>query len=392
MGNLKPEGRFYMKVAVEKIVHGGYGLARLDGQVCLVPYSVPGDVLDIDCERREGMLFGRIARIERPSSFRKTARCSAFGLCGGCDFDNMAYEFELEVKRDILLEDLSRIAGIEDLQSVHVVFAEKYFYRNHAQFKVDEEGRVGFFKQKSREVVELPSSGCLLLQHSITDYARNLIGETRFFRGGFRVRSNARKEIFKKGIPGVDDDRYVFQYIGGAVYRLGIDDFFQVNGAIVEKWLSTIESYLEPHKEDTVFDIFCGSGLISIYIARKVRTVVGVEINRCAVENARYNAEYNMITNAAFIRRNAMKGFDSDESDCKVIVDPPRAGLSPRLIQSIARMHPSRIVYVSCDTATFSRDIYLFAEEGYSLQKVSIVDMFPRTAHMEVVAGLEPST
>ena len=97
-----------------------------------------------------------------------------------------------------------------------------------------------------------------------------------------------------------------------------------------------------------------------------------------------------MITNATFIQRNAMKGFDSDESDSKVIVDPPRAGLSPRLIQSIARMHPSRIVYVSCDTATFSRDIYLFAEEGYSLRKVSIVDMFPRTAHMEVVAGLEP--
>ena len=392
MGNLKPEGCFYMKVAVEKIVHGGYGLVRLDGRVCLVPYSVPGDLLDIDCERREGVLFGRILKIERPSSFRKTARCSAFGLCGGCDFDNMEYDFELEVKRDILKEDLSRIAGIEDLRPVHVVFSDKYFYRNHAQFKVDEEGRVGFFKQKSREVVELPPSGCLLLQQSITNYVRNLSGETRFLVGGFRVRSNARNEIFKKGMQGIDDDRYVFQYIGKAVYRLGIDDFFQVNGLIVEKLLNTIESYLEPQKEDTVFDIFCGSGLISICIARKVRTVVGVEINRRAVENARYNAEYNMVTNVTFIRKNAMKGFDSDESESKVIVDPPRAGLSPRLIQSIARMHPSRIVYVSCDTATFSRDISLFAEEGYNLQKVSIVDMFPRTAHMEVVAGLEPAT
>ena len=377
-----------MKVEIEKIVHGGYGLARFEVGVCLVPYSVPGDLLDVEIAPGGSVFFGRIRGIEHPSSFRKTAQCDAFGICGGCDFDNMEYSYELEVKRGILVEDLVRIAGMEALELAPHVIATQYRYRNHAQFKVDEEGTVGFFKRGSRDVVGLPQSGCLLLQSSITDYVAGTVEKVRFCRGGFRIRSNSRNEIFKKGIPGIQDDRFMFHYVGGMEYRVGIDDFFQVNTAILEKWLHTIETYIEPHWEDTCLDFFCGSGLISMHMARKVSHVIGFELNPRAIESARYNAERNGLSNITFIRKDVTKGVGSMLEGSKVIVDPPRYGLSQRLLRDIVRMQPSIIVYVSCNTATFARDVSIFRKEHYMLQESTIVDMFPRTKHLETVARL----
>jgi len=264
----------------------------------------------------------------------------------------------------------------------------QYRYRNHAQFKVDEEGTVGFFKRGSRDVVGLPQSGCLLLQSSITDYVAGTVEKVRFCRGGFRIRSNSRNEIFKKGIPGIQDDRFMFHYVGGMEYRVGIDDFFQVNTAILEKWLHTIETYIEPHWEDTCLDFFCGSGLISMHMARKVSHVIGFELNPRAIESARYNAERNGLSNITFIRKDVTKGVGSMLEGSKVIVDPPRYGLSQRLLRDIVRMQPSIIVYVSCNTATFARDVSIFRKEHYMLQESTIVDMFPRTKHLETVARL----
>ncbi|MBN2324549.1 MAG: class I SAM-dependent RNA methyltransferase [Spirochaetes bacterium] len=379
-----------MIVTVEKIVHGAYGFARGEGGVCLVPYAVVGDTLDVEPDTRGTVQYGRIKEIKVPSALRKKPVCARFGLCGGCDFENIEYAFELEVKKGILTEDLKRIGGLRDLPETAVVCGRPYHYRNHAQFKVDGSGAVGFFRQGSREVIGIPSSGCLLLDHSINGYVSGIVAGPTLPRGGFRVRAGDNGMVFKKGVSGRPDDRYAVYRAGDMEFRVGIDDFFQVNSAILDAWLQAVAAALYPKEDDTVLDLYSGCGLISLFIARKVKEVIGVEIVRRAVSDAFYNAAANGIGNVTFKRRDVSRGIKEGVYGAKVIVDPPRAGLSRVLIDDIVRMEPSRLVYVSCNTATFARDVGRFTENGYRLRKLTMVDMFPRTKHLEVVACLVP--
>jgi 23S rRNA (uracil1939-C5)-methyltransferase len=380
-----------MEAVIEKVVHGGYGLARVRGVVCLVPYSAPGDVLDVECSLDEKVAFGWITRIIEPSPRRRDPRCPVFGLCGGCDFDHIDYGFELEVKTRILREDLARIAKVGAPPLDAVVSAGEYGYRNHAQFKVDAAGRVGFFAKKSRDVVPLPPRGCLLLQGEITGFMKRLAVSGCFPRGGFRVRANAKGELFKKGFPGVPDDPFCYQYPGRLRLRLKVDDFFQVNRFLVGPWVERIESYLEPEPGDDVADLFCGSGIIALHLCGKVRSVTGVEMSGSAVESARYNARWNGAGNVSFVRGDSLRGLVSVARAGranKLVVDPPRSGLSAELVEAIATLSPARVVYASCDTATFARDLAAFSRSGYALEKLTLVDMFPRTGHCEVVSAL----
>jgi 23S rRNA (uracil1939-C5)-methyltransferase len=380
-----------MEVQVEKIVHGGYGLARRKGSVCLIPFAVPGHVLDVEFSVEEEVAFGWIKKIIRPSVYRRRSLCPVFGHCGGCDFDNMDYRYELEVKKDMVVEDLHRIANSPGYNLEEVIFSEPYEYRNHAQFKVDGSGNIGFFAKKTHDVVPLPQEGCRILDARINDYVKSILRTTQWKKGGFRVRSNSRGEIYTKGIPGSDDNPVWKQDLHGFEFRIGIDDFFQVNNRITGKWLNLIQEYLQPSPGDRVADLFCGCGVISISVSKKLRYVFGVEMNRNAVKHAKFNALNNGIHNITFLRSDAFKGLKTLRQVNKIVVDPPRSGLDQDLVREICSMNPSVVVYASCDTATFARDVRSFAACGYTLRRLSLVDMFPRTKHCEVVAQLAAS-
>jgi len=375
-----------MKVYVEKIIHGGYGLARVEGGAVLIPFAVPGDVLDVSYEREGPRSLGWIKEILEPSPHRIEPRCPVYGLCGGCDFDHMDYESELAAKKEILLEDLKRLAHVTVDCFEEAVSAQSYGYRNHSQFKVDARGNVGFFEKRSHDVVPLPGSGCSLLDRLINGHVLQLRENANFRPGSFRVRSNPGGELYQKGIPGMPDDLYCCYCNNSLKVRFGIDDFFQVNNFLIEVWLSKIRSYLQPEGVEAAADVYCGSGLIGLSVADSVRSVVGIESNGRAVENARFNAEYNGIRNASFIKADAGTGLSSVESADKIIVDPPRAGLSMSVVRSIARLEPRVLVYASCESATFARDAGSLIQTGYTLERVSLVDMFPRTRHFEIVS------
>ncbi len=377
-----------MEMTVEKIVHGGLGLCRIRGGVVLVPYAVPGDVIDVSFdEGGGGACFGWIREVRNPSPSRRQSDCPVFGICGGCDFDNMSYECEVKVKEEVLAEDLERIAGIRNpVIDKSIISQSEYGYRNHTQFKVKE--NVGFFMKRSNEVVPMPEQGCLLLDPVINSYFKSRVRNEILHPGGFRLRSNNRGEVFQKGIPGIEPDAFATYYSRDLRIRVGIDDFFQVNRFTIDGWLDRITRYLEPEPSERVFDLYCGSGLISLYIARFVQSVTGIELNRRAVQNAFYNARANGIENVAFYRADAGSDSVFKMTADKVVVDPPRTGLTSRLVSGIVSMRPSVVVYASCDTATFARDMRLFAKEGYILERVTPVDMFPRTRHSEVVARI----
>ena len=289
-----------MEALIEKIVHGGYGLARIEGGVCFVPFAVPGDVLDIVYSPGKEVTFGWIRKIIKPSSYRRESKCPVFGVCGGCDFDNMDYGYELMVKKNILIDNLERIAKLTDVPFDNIVHNKEYWYRNHVQFKVDAKGEVGFFEKKSHEVVALPFEGCRLLQKSINEYVRVLRKRTRFKEGGFRIRTDTDGKIYKKGIPGIENDKHCTYYVEGKRLRINIDDFFQVNNFIVEEWVQRIRFYLEPQVDDHIVDLFCGSGLIALCLAKYAKSVIGIELNINAARSALHNADLNHITNVSF--------------------------------------------------------------------------------------------
>lgn len=385
------KGTAHMIVEIEKIVHGGYGLTRIANSVVLIPLSVPGDIVDIEFAEGEGVSFGWIKSIIKPSVYRKEPCCPVFGLCGGCDFENMEYPYELTIKEDILREDLSRIAKMRVAGINRAIKSSEYGYRNHAQFKVGREGEVGFFMKKSHEVVPLPEEGCRLLHRDINTFLKKIRRAGAFRAGGFRIRTDTMGNIFQKGVRGLKDDTYCYQYVNKLKYRLKIDDFFQVNSRVTAQWVDTIESYLNLESDDIVADLFSGSGLITLAVAKKVKAVTGIEINKNAVKDARYNAEWNNVSNVSFVRADAANGLNLVTGVNKIVVDPPRSGLTENIIGAVVSLNPSVIVYASCDTATFSRDLKRFSEMGYELKKVSLIDMFPRTKHSEVVARITRS-
>jgi len=381
-----------MKVKIEKIIHGGYGLMRTGQGTILVPFGVPGDTVEVECTPDEGVSLGWIKKVTVPSPHRRPQRCPVFGICGGCDFDNMEYGFELEVKAGILIEDLDRFGGIKAASIEETIASPDKGYRNNAQFKVDSHGNVGFFAKRSHEVVPLPREGCRLLQEDINSFVTQIRDTGCLEQGGFRVRADMDGNVYHKGIPQYRDHTVCYYSVKGIRFRIGIDDFFQVNSFVVARWLEKVISYLDPSPDDEVLDLFCGAGLITLHLARLVGSVTGVEINRNAVSNARGNAELNNVMNVRFVRAAAVNGVRCAPDAKKVVLDPPRAGLGEDLVERIALRKPTVVVYASCDTATFSRDVRYFSERGYALGKVSIIDMFPRTRHIEVVARFVSKT
>jgi len=378
-----------LETRIEKIVHGGYGLCRLeDGKVCLVRYGVPGDVVDIEYGEGKGTVFGWIKTVVKPSEKRTEPPCPVFMRCGGCDFQHVKYEYELEAKRGIVKEDLKRLGGLDRIPELKILSSNPYGYRNHAQISFDRRGVFGFFARDSHGLIQIPDEGCAILDPRINDFLKKIRDRVQFNRrGSFRIRTGFDR-VYKKGIPGVDDDKYCIHKVCGLTLRTGIDDFFQINRYLIEDWIEVIRNYIEPDKNDILLDLFCGSGVIGLAIAREVGRVMGIEGNGRAVKNARYNSQQNGIGNASFSRADLYGSVRELEECNKVVVNPPRAGLTEELIDVLVEINPQIIVYSSCDSSTFSRDIKYFLTRGYMLSDATVVDMFPRTRHVEVVGKL----
>jgi tRNA/tmRNA/rRNA uracil-C5-methylase (TrmA/RlmC/RlmD family) len=391
-----------MQVYIEKIVHGGYGFGRIDNSVVLVTYAAPGDVLEVRLQHngQEGArnpLFADIQAIVEPSPLRRSPSCPVFGLCGGCDYDHLPYERELSIKVEVLQEDLFRIAGLEDAPiGKPVPSSSEYGYRNNAQIKVGRSGEPGFFMKRSYRVIPFPVEGCLLLDGPLNALLQHIMSLKLRVGSGMKLRSNAEGEVFSRGVPGRSDDAFVYDRVGNIALRYGVHDFFQVNKLMRERWVELVEHHLEPEPGDRLVDLYCGSGLIALYLAKSVRAVSGVEGNGSSVRNAVFNAGLNDLGNVSFHIRDLTRVegladlIPRGRGDLKLVVDPPRTGLGRRAVDAVSTLAPERIVYASCNSATLSRDIALLGERGYEVSRVDPIDMFPRTHHLETVTTLMP--
>lgn len=431
----------------------GSGIGRTeDGLAVFVPMSAVGDELSVRILKvKKTLAYGRIEEIIKPSADRIDSVCKVSRLCGGCVYNHICYEAELAYKEKRVADAISRIGGIDTKINPILGGETSCRYRNKAQIPVglgaDSKVAMGFFSRHSHRIVD--SMDCMLQPEiflTASKILRTFIEEnnisvydelthTGLVRHLYLRYGEASDELmiclvingdeipceadlvnrFTSELPNVksiiiNSNKEKTNVIVGEKFRtvFGADyitdelcslrflispqSFYQVNRTQAERLYSIAKDYACLEGNETLIDLYCGTGTIGLSMAKACKELVGVEIVPKAIEDAKKNAINNGITNARFICADAKDAAAQLENEGVkpdvVILDPPRKGCDAELIGTVASMNPERIVYVSCDPATLARDLKIFAEKGYITQEVTPVDMFPRTAHVESVARL----
>ena len=349
----------------------GDGIARLDdGKVVFIRNAARGDILEIRLQKdKPRSARAEIVRMLTPSPYRIKPDCPFYTKCGGCDFRHITYEEELEVKLRRLNDALERIGGLTVSVSEILRTGQTDGYRNKAVFHTDGHA-LGFYQSQSQKIV--PISSCMLLKDDINNAIHNLDpGYEAVIRSG------------RNGIkPPIEEE------LDGLIFR--ISGFFQVNTGAALLLYKKAREYAALSKNDTLIDLYCGVGSLTLFAGRDAGYALGIDNNPDAIETAQFNALQNGISHVEFVCADAAKwASDLTCPDC-IIVDPPRKGLSHGAITKLLELSPKRIVYISCDPATLARDLRKL--EGYTLKEICAVDMFPRTANIECCCLLMQDT
>ena len=456
-----------IEIVIEKFADRGKSLTRLDGYVIFVPGAVPGDkVVARIVRKKKKFAEARLEKLLEASPLRTTPRCTYFGSCGGCKWQQVSYEAQLDAKSQSVHEALQHQGGYPDITVEPIIGADDIFnYRNKMEFtfsasrwltseeiaskeKFDTSFALGMHAPgRFNRVIDLKT--CYLPAHITVDivngfrsfamskgwtcwdirrhegYLRHLVIRTGARTGDIMVNvvTNGFDEqrfaemtgYVKSNFPDVTTflntvhtgvaqvaigethhvgfgEGLIRDQIGGFTFEIGPGAFFQTNTIQAEKLYEVTRTFADATPSDLVYDMYCGAGTISIFMAPHVKHVVGVELVPEAIENARANARANNITNCTFHTGDLRRLFTPDfvrahgKPDV-LIVDPPRAGMHPKVVEQIAELRPERFVYVSCNPQTQVRDLKLMGD-AYKIDSVQPVDLFPHTYHIENVIKL----
>ena len=396
-----------MEIKIEKFDDFGRGICYIDNKVTFVPNTIPNDLVEIKITKEfKNYNEGKLINILIPSKKRIEPKCPYFSKCGGCVLQNMNYKDTLEYKKEKVINIFKK--NKLEINPVVIENANYYNYRNKISLKVIDK-KIGYYEPKSHSIVEIDS--CLVASNSINKTI-SLIKKMGINNGLVTIRCNKNDEILiiieSKDKLNIDVDSikdniklvgivinnklfygedFLYENINGIFYKISYDSFFQVNPYIASKIFNIIKENIKPN--ETVLDIYSGVGTLSLTAAKVAKKVIGIEIVENAVLNAIHNAKINKINNVDFLLNDATKAITKlNLSFDKVIVDPPRAGLSKIVIDTIKKIKPKEIIYVSCDPQTLVRDIKLLSDL-YIINKFYIADMFSFSYHVESVCILK---
>jgi 23S rRNA (uracil1939-C5)-methyltransferase len=396
-----------MEITIERILPGGLGLAHAEGKTVMVALAAPGDRLRVQIDRVKGNVsFASIEEILTPSPLRVEPPCPYFGRCGGCDFQQMNYQAQLEAKVEIIKDCLRRLARIENIPDFQIAAAPNpWHYRSRAQWQYDAvRQKLGYFESGSRSVCDV--ANCAVLAPQLENTLENL--RARMQEGLLPDSArDFRAVVGDEGVsiaPPLDGKRVadISRTIHGEKYRLNAESFFQANDGLLPQ---LIDAAIGEASGETALELYCGVGLFTLPLARRFKHVVGVESDPAAASFARENLANAGLTNAEVVKSDVgvwledVRGSDfsklSEESATAledqidfVLLDPPRTGAESRVITGVLGLKPQRISYVSCDPATLARDLKKLIAGGYTLTSVRAFDMFPQTHHVETVVRL----
>jgi 23S rRNA (uracil1939-C5)-methyltransferase len=393
--------------------------AARSGHVVFVPYAIPGETVRVEIlEAHKRWAQARLLDVLEPSPHRVEAPCPYFGAgkCGGCHFQHIDYEAQAEFKRDIVIDQLGRVGGLVGVNVRDIIgAAEPWGYRNHVQFNLNPDGRLGFLTTDTHNVV--PVQECLLLEPLLDELWTALDMEwPQLHRLSLRCgpATGDLMAIFELDhyedfdievdfpvscvllladgeVAVLMGSPHLVEHVAGRDYRVSAGSFFQVNTGGAEALVSLVHDYLAPTGDETLVDLYCGVGLFGLSLADRVGRVVGVEADPSAVDDFRHNARG--LDHVHLVEGPAQASLPRVEGPVDLLVlDPPRSGAGRRVVGEITRLAPRRIAYVSCDPATLSRDARYLAEAGFHLEEVQPVDLFPQTYHVEAVALFVPES
>jgi 23S rRNA (uracil1939-C5)-methyltransferase len=419
---------------IEKLVDGGAGLGRWEGRAVFVPGACPGETVRIRIASvKKGYAEARLQTVLKPSPDRTPPPCPVFGKCGGCQWQQLAYPAQIEAKGGILREDLRRIGKITDPNILPPRPAPGPFeYRTRIQLKTDmktKEPRIGFFAGTSHRIVPIeacPIAGPQLNQalgalhqilrdpatrpSSLTDLHLNLARATGELQLRYFSEDEPRDRMEKlftsveAAVPNVVSQVYYsrtgHRWIRGRDYlidryqeipfRIGDRSFAQVHWEQIPALIDTVRIFAALSGNESVLELYCGIGTFGIFLAREAASLAGFDENEIAVQDANYNARQQGLTNCTFTAEPVERALSdlADENktfDC-VVLDPPREGVDRKTMESLIRLNPSRIVYVSCNPATLARDLKILIDGGFRPGRIQPIDLFPQTFHLETVA------
>ncbi|MGN0383717.1 MAG: 23S rRNA (uracil(1939)-C(5))-methyltransferase RlmD [Eubacterium sp.] len=441
-----------LEIKIEDMGNTGEGIGKLDGYTLFVKDAIIGDVVKVKVMKTgKSYGFAKLLEIISPSEKRVTPMCSISRACGGCQLQAMSYEEQLKYKENKVRNNLERIGKLSNFKMNPIVGMEHpQHYRNKAQFPVgtDKYGNiiVGFYAGRTHSIIESEScmlgweineeiikcvksfmkrnkiapydekTGNGLIRHILIRVAaatnevmvcliingmkipnsQELVRELKKISGVSSISLNvnmARNNvILGKEIINLYGKGYITDYIGDVQFRISPLSFYQVNPVQTKKLYETALKYANLTGSETVWDLYCGIGTISLFLARNAGKVYGVEIVPEAINDAKINAQINNINNVEFFVGKAeevvLDFYDDKKSPDVIVVDPPRKGCDKTLLETIIKVLPKRLVYVSCDSATLARDLHYLCNNGYELIEVQPVDMFGHTVHVETVVLL----
>jgi 23S rRNA (uracil1939-C5)-methyltransferase len=403
-------------VTLDKLTYGGDALGRLpDARAVFVPFALPGEQVRIRLvEEKRGYARAELLEIIQPAPERIEARCPHFGICGGCHYQHLPYASQLEIKTGILRDQLTRIGQITNppIQPIQPC-PNPWNYRNHVQFHVHPDGRLGFQAPNSNRIV--PIRECHLPESPLNELWPQLEFETETGIERLSLRLGVDEDIMlllesrQPEIPGLDVQAgisVVHQYDGESLLLVGDDhirmeiqssrasqsrsflvsagSFFQVNtrmaGALVDHLLSNL-----PDNLDTLLDVYCGVGLFSAFLAPHVRRLIGIEASPSACED--FSLNLDEFDNVELYEATAEQVLPALQvKPDLILVDPPRAGVERSALEAILAMQPKTLAYISCDPATLARDARRLLNGGYQLQHITPFDLFPHTFHIESIS------
>ncbi len=405
-----------MDIKIRQMVYKGNGLANMDdGSIVFIPFTLPGETVTVETlYDRNGVRTAFPENIVISSVDRISPECPYYCLCGGCQYQHINYLAQLEIKRAILIEQLDRVGSLKNIPVNPVVSSSRQFaYRNHVQFHLDPEGKPGFQKALSHDVIAIEK--CLIVEEPIN----HLLKTIEFEPGSGIERVSVRDDgvgtplIFLTGAsnnpPEFEVDfplNVVYRSkagdmvlsgegfnqfsIKGQNFQVSAGSFFQTNNEIAEKMVEIVESLAEIDNHSTVLDCYCGVGFFSRFLAKRVGRLIGIESSEDACNDFAVNLDdfenVELYQGAAEVILPQL-----DIKPDLVVIDPPRAGIAPAAMKALMLAKPAQMIYISCDPSTLARDLKTMAASGYSIDSITPVDMFPQTYHIESITNLKRS-
>ena len=402
------------EVILTTFTYGGDAMGRLpDNRAVFVPFGLPGEKVHIRLtQEKKNFARGEIVEILDAAPERIEAKCKHFSVCGGCHYQNLPYEKQLIAKAEILADQLKRIGKVENPPVMPMVACpDPWNYRNHMQFSLDRDGKLGFQQANSNWVI--PITECHLPESPIGNFWSQL---------EFEPETNVERVSLRNG---VDDDLmlvlesrdheppeleieagisvthvyegntvviagsdHIIMNVSGRDFKVSAASFFQVNTIMAGKMVEHLMAKLPVTESTTLLDVYCGVGLFSAFFAPKCKTVIGIESSESSTED--FTVNLDEFDNVELYESNAEDVIPHLEAKPDIVlVDPPRAGLDKAVVDGILKLNPRHIAYVSCDPSTLARDTARLINGGYKLKEVTPFDLFPQTYHIESISIFE---